>query len=52
MVEHSAAVLPVKQLRADEFFVARRRHTVDSTDQFPLAEGCFFFSLAVIQDEG
>ena len=52
MIEHSAAVLPVKQLGADEFLVARRGKTVDSADQFPVAEGRFFFSLTVIQDEG
>ena len=52
MIEHSAAVLPVKQLRADEFPVGGGGQAVDSRDQLPVTVPCLFLFLTVIQDGG
>ena len=49
---HSAAVLPVKQLRADEFLVGGGGQAVDFRDQLPVTVLCLFLFLTVIQDGG
>ena len=52
MIEHSAAVLPVKQLCTDEFLVGGGGQAVDSRDQLPVTVLCLFLFLTVIQDGG